>query len=43
MWLWKFFRKFSLPCSLVLGAMGYLILPMFRFWNPWAMLWDQNW
>ena len=24
----SFFRKFALPCSLVLGALGYLIAPL---------------
>ena len=34
MWLWKFFRKFSLPCSLVLGAVGYLIFANVPFLEP---------
>ena len=34
MWLWKFFRKFSLPCSLVLGAVGYLIFANVPFLAP---------
>ena len=34
MWLWKFFRKFSLPCSLVLGAVGYLVFANVPFLEP---------
>lgn len=34
MWLWKFFRKFSLPSSLVLGAVGYLIFANVSFLEP---------
>ena len=34
MWLWKFFRKFSLPCSLALGAVGYLIFANIPFLEP---------
>ena len=34
MWLWKFFRKFSLPCSLVFGAVGYLIFANVPFLEP---------
>ena len=34
MFLWRFFRKFSLPCSLVLGALGYLIFANVPFLVP---------
>ena len=30
----SFFRKFSLPCSLVLGAVGYLIFANVPFLEP---------
>ena len=32
--LWRFFRKFSLPCSLVLGAVIYLIFANVSFLEP---------
>ena len=32
--LWNFFRKFSLPCSLVIGAVGYLIFAYVPFLEP---------
>lgn len=34
MFLWRFFRKFSLPCSLVMGALGYLIFANVPFLVP---------
>ena len=30
----SFFRKFALPCSLVLGALGYLIFAYIPFLQP---------
>ena len=34
MFLWRFFREFSLPCSLVMGALGYLIFANVPFLVP---------
>ena len=34
MGLWKFFREFALPCSLVLGAVVYLIFANVSFLEP---------
>lgn len=34
MGLWKFFREFALPCSLVLGAVVYLIFANIPFLEP---------
>ena len=34
MGLWKFFREFALPCSLVLGAVVYLIFANVPFLEP---------
>ena len=34
MFLWRFFRKFSLPCSLVMGALGYLLFANVPFLVP---------
>ena len=34
MFLWRFFRKFSLPCSLVMGALGCLIFANVPFLVP---------
>mgnify|MGYP004635508603 CR=1 FL=1 len=32
--LWNFFRKFALPCSLVMGTVGYLIFANVPFLEP---------
>ena len=32
--LWRFFRRFALPCSLVLGAVGYLLFANVPFLEP---------
>ena len=32
--LWRFFRRFALPCSLVLGAVGYLLFANIPFLEP---------
>ena len=32
--LWKFFRKFSLPCSLLIGAVVYLVFANISFLEP---------
>ena len=32
--VFSFFRKFALPCSLVLGALGYLIFANVPFLQP---------
>ena len=32
--LWRFFRRFALPCSLVLGAIGYLLFANVPFLEP---------
>jgi len=34
MGLWRFFRKFSLPCSLVIGAVVYLVFANVSFLEP---------
>ncbi len=34
MGLWNFFRKFALPCSLVIGALGYLVFAHVSFLKP---------
>ena len=35
--VWRFFRKFSLPCSLVLGAVVYLIFANVPFLEPFGV------
>lgn len=32
--IWNFFRKFALPCSLVFGAVGYLLFAFVPFLEP---------
>ncbi len=32
--IWNFFKRFSLPCSLVLGALGYLLFANVPFLEP---------